>query len=95
MPLGADLIAELPEPVLNELAILEDRAIRAERLLDNMRDRNRELRAEAIHLRDVIGEVELLAQEFQKRAQRLAGEAEQDAQAVEKRLRHLLVLQAR
>jgi hypothetical protein len=94
MPLGEQWIRDLPVEVINELAILEDRALRAEDAARRERSRTKELHDEVALLRECIGEVEALAQELQTHAERLAREAKLDAQAIEGRLRHLLVMRA-
>lgn len=91
---GDDLI-DLPDKVLNEFAILEDRAQRAERQLERERRRVLELRDEVTVLRELVSEIEHLAKQLQERAQTVAREATEDATAIENRLRHLLVMQAR
>lgn len=95
MPLNADQVKALPEEVLNELAILEDRALRAEQQLDVERSRARELRDEVAVLREVVDDSRALAEELMEHAQQLARQAADEAESVEAHLAHLLATQAR
>lgn len=93
MSLDYEIVKDLPERVINELAVLEDRARRAEIALRRERRRVAELRDEVALLRTVVTEVQALAAELQERAQQIASDATEAAAAVEGRLRHLLVVQ--
>jgi hypothetical protein len=88
MPLPENVLYGLPSQVVNELAILEDRALRAEGQLANSVRRVTEMEDEISKLRDEIALLFQLGVEVQEAAQRLA------ACNVEQRLRRFLVVQA-
>jgi len=90
----ADILQDLPERVVNELAILEDRAIRAETSLARREERVHDLVIEVNKLRTEMMEMTDLAQGLQEAAQNLAIAAEAESTKIEGQLRRLLVLQA-
>jgi predicted nuclease with TOPRIM domain len=81
MPISDKLVRELPQEVINELAILEDRAIRAEGKVGHQAERIDELQDEVTTLREIRDELVELAQTLQG--------------TIEHKLRHVLVVQAR
>jgi hypothetical protein len=94
MPLPDNLIAALPHEVLNELAILEDRALRAESQLATRTAHLTELELEIGKLRGEVGLLLQLATETQEFAQEIAEGAKVEAGRVEAQLRKFLVVQA-
>lgn len=75
------LLAELPKEVVNELAILEDRALRAEDRATRCAARNGELVDEVMRLRNAVEELVAMAQGLER--------------TIDDGLRHVLVVQAR
>lgn len=87
MPISDKLVRELPTEVINELAILEDRALRAEEKAGRQAERITELQDEVGDLRDQVQTLAGLASELLNRA---AG----DVRMIEDALRRVLVVQA-
>jgi hypothetical protein len=87
VPVSEKLLRELPIEVVNELAILEDRAIRAEQRAGRLEQRNDELLTQVTQLRAALATVTELASELQSRAI-------VDAGHIEDALRRVLVIQA-
>jgi hypothetical protein len=94
MPLSDETINELPQNVINEMAILEDRALCAEGQLIQKTRRLAELTDEVAKLRGEIGLLLDLATTLQEFAQAIAETARIEAARVEEQLRHFLVVQA-
>lgn len=88
------LLADLPEQVVNELAILEDRALRAEQHADRISGRVAELQNENGMLRAALDELRGLAYLLKARAEQTSEQAAGDAEAIEEALRHALVVMA-
>jgi predicted nuclease with TOPRIM domain len=88
------LIAEMPPEIVAELAILEDRAIRAEGKVARQAEQIERLQSEVAWLREALQELQELAQGLQTRAGEVAEAAAADARSIEDKLRHLLVIQA-
>lgn len=87
MPISDKLARELPQEVVNELAILEDRAIRAEGKTGHQAERILELQEEIEKLR-------VTREELIEMANDLMNRATADVHAIEDKLRHILALQA-
>jgi hypothetical protein len=94
MPLPRELTDRLAAEVVNELAILEDRAIRAEGALERSRERAVELEGQVASMRDEVDLLRTLAEELQQATKTLVEEAARQHVNIEKELRRLLVLQA-
>ena len=94
MPLPEHITRYLSDEVINELAILEDRALRAEQALAVKSRQLLDMQNEMSKLRDEVDSMASLAQELQIAAQGLASKAEDEAASIEEQLRRLLVLQA-
>ena len=92
-PMGV-LLEGLPDQVVNELAILEDRALRAEQRANQLDDRLTELRTENGTLRNALDELRGLAYQLKTRAEENAAEATGAVEAIEDSLRHVLVVLA-
>lgn len=87
MPISDKLARELPREVINELAILEDRALRAEEKANHQAERITELQDEVETLREIREELTELARDLLNRA---AG----DVRVIEDKLRRVLVVGA-
>jgi ABC-type phosphate transport system ATPase subunit len=94
MPLSDDTIVSLSQEALNELAILEDRALRAEGQYAAASRKLTELQAEITKLREEVGMLLQLSTELQEFAQGMADDARIEAGRVEEQLRRFLVVQA-
>jgi hypothetical protein len=94
MPLSDETINALPQNVINEMAILEDRALRAEGQLTHKTRQLAALTDEVAKLRGEVGLLLDLAAALQEFAQTIADSASVEARRVEQELRHFLVVQA-
>lgn len=94
MPLDWDILRGLPKEVVNELAILEDRALRAESMLEHYTARTHDLQQEVGLLRTALTSLEDVAKDLLGRATELAERAQEDQEHIEQALRDVIVQQA-
>jgi SMC interacting uncharacterized protein involved in chromosome segregation len=94
MPLPENLIEGLPREAVNELAILEDRALRAEGQLSNSVRRMGEMEDEIAKLRSEVEMMLGLCHELEEFTERMSEAAHSEAAKVEQALRRFLVVQA-
>jgi len=94
MPLPEELVRGLPDAVVNELAIYEDRAIRAEEALKVKTEQVAGMQAQLVKARDEVDAMTALASELKTAAVDLATQAQLESASIEEQLRRLLVLQA-
>ena len=94
MPLPEEIVRGLPDAVINELAIYEDRAIRAEQALAVKTEQVAGMQRELHKARDEVDAMAALANELKTAAADLATTAQVEMVSIEEQLRRLLVLQA-